>query len=136
MPAQPLRKHEAALHALGDLTRRSIFEKLERGPLSVAHIAEGMNVTRPAVSQHLKVLHEAKLISMHRDGTRCIYQIDPEGLKAIRTWLDRFWDEALHNFKQLAEATAKAEAAAKAHATAKAHPTAKTENHKTRKKRK
>ena len=102
-----LRKHEIAFHALGDPTRRAIFEKLERGPLSVAHIAKGMSVTRPAVSQHLKVLREAKLISMDRDGTRSIYRIDPEGLKVIHTWLDRFWDEALYNFSQLAEATEK-----------------------------
>jgi DNA-binding transcriptional ArsR family regulator len=102
-----LRKHETALNALGDPTRRAIFEKLERGPLSVAHIAEGMGVTRPAVSQHLKVLREAKLISMERDGTRSMYRIDTEGLKAIRAWLDHLWDEALNNFKLLAEQTEK-----------------------------
>lgn len=102
-----LRKHDTAFHALGDPTRRAIFEKLESGPLSVAHIADGMSVTRPAVSQHLKVLREAKLISMEQQGTRSIYRIDPEGIHAIRTWLDRFWDEALHHFSQLAEATEK-----------------------------
>ncbi|HET6255423.1 MAG TPA: metalloregulator ArsR/SmtB family transcription factor [Puia sp.] len=111
MSAQPARKHDIALNALGDPTRRAIFEKLGRGALSVAHIADGMSVTRPAVSQHLKVLREAKLISMHQIGTRSYYRIDPEGLTAIRDYLDRFWDEALGNFKQLAEATEKASAA-------------------------
>lgn len=103
-----LKNYEYAFNALGDPTRRAIFEKLERGPLSVVHIAEGLKVTRPAVSQHLKVLREAKLISMVQQGTRSIYRIEQEGLKAIREYLDRFWDEALHNFKQLAEATEKA----------------------------
>jgi len=97
------RNYDYALNALGDPTRRAIFEKLEKGPLSVVHIAEGMQVTRSAVSQHLKVLKEAKLISMVQQGTRSIYTIDQEGLKIIRDYLDRFWDEALHNFKQLAE---------------------------------
>lgn len=98
-----LEKYELAFNALGDPTRRAIFEKLEKGPLSVVHIAEGLLVTRPAVSQHLKVLREAKLISMEQQGTRSIYCIDREGLSVVRAYLDRFWDEALNNFKQLAE---------------------------------
>ena len=102
-----LRQYDRAFHALGDPTRRAIFEKLEKGPLSVVHIAEGLSVTRPAVSQHLKVLREAKLISMEQKGTRSIYRVDLEGLKAIRDYLDRFWDEALDNFKQLTEQTEK-----------------------------
>ena len=97
------RQHTLVFDALGDPTRRAIFEKLARGPLSVAHIAQGMGVTRPAVSQHLKVLHNAKLISMERNGTRSIYRIDMEGLKVLRDYLDRFWDEGLQNFKRLAE---------------------------------
>ncbi|MFD2872037.1 ArsR/SmtB family transcription factor [Mucilaginibacter ximonensis] len=97
----------AALNALGDPTRRSIFEKLEKGPLSVVHIAEGMAVSRSAVSQHLKVLKEAKLISLEQKGTRSMYSIEREGLLAIRNYLDRFWDEALDNFKNLAEQTEK-----------------------------
>jgi len=101
----PLRKHDPAFNALGDPTRRAIFEKLVAGPLSVVHIAEGLAVSRPAVSQHLKVLREAKLISMEQKGTRSIYQVDREGIMAMRAWLDRFWDEALHNFKTLAEKT-------------------------------
>ena len=98
-------QYNLAFNALGDPTRRAIFEKLEKGPLSVVHIAEGISVTRPAVSQHLKVLREAKLISMVQKGTRSIYQVDQEGLRTIREYLDRFWDEALDNFKKLAEQT-------------------------------
>jgi DNA-binding transcriptional ArsR family regulator len=96
---------EQAFNALGDPTRRAIFEKLEQGPLSVVHITEGLGVTRPAVSQHLKILKEARLISMQQQGTRSIYRIEREGLLALRNYLDRFWDEALDNFKQLAEET-------------------------------
>lgn len=99
-----------ALNALGDPTRRAIFEKLEKGPLSVVHIADGLPVTRSAVSQHLKVLTEAKLISMKKNGTRSIYQIEQEGLLAIRNYLDRFWDQALDRFKHLAEETEKSKA--------------------------
>jgi len=100
-----LKKYDLVLNALGDATRRAIFEKLENGPLSVVHIAEGLEVTRPAVSQHLKVLREAKLISMQQQGTRSIYRIEQEGLLEIRNYLDRFWDGALDNFKLLAEQT-------------------------------
>jgi len=104
---QALKNYEKAFNALGDPTRRAIFEKLEKGPLSVVHIAEGLSVSRPAVSQHLKVLREAKLISMKQEGTRSIYRIEPEGVRAMRDFLDRFWDEALHNFKKLAESAEK-----------------------------
>jgi len=97
------KQSDAILNALGDPTRRAIFEKLGAGPLSVAHIAEGMDVTRPAVSQHLKVLKEAKLISMEQQGTRSIYRIDQEGLIVLRNFLDRFWGEALQNLKRVAE---------------------------------
>ena len=75
--------------------------------MSVVHIAEGLAVSRPAVSQHLKVLREAKLISMQQQGTRSIYRVEQEGILAIREFLDRFWDEALQNFKKLAEKTEK-----------------------------
>jgi len=98
-----LKLDELALNALGDPTRRAIFEKLEKGPMSVVHIADGLPVTRSAVSQHLKILKEAKLISMKQKGTRSIYQVEQEGLLAIRKYLERFWDEALDNFKKLAE---------------------------------
>jgi len=92
-----------AFNALGDPTRRSIFEKLQRGPLSVVHIAEGMSVSRPAVSQHLKVLREAKLINLTTIGNNNIYELNREGIIAMRNYLDSFWDEALANFKTLAE---------------------------------
>ena len=94
-----------AFNALGDPTRRTIFEKLQRGPLSVVHIAEGMSVSRPAVSQHLKVLREAMLISLTTVGNNNIYKINQEGIIAMRNYLDKFWDNALANFKALAEQT-------------------------------
>lgn len=96
-----------AFNALGDPTRRSIFEKLQHGPLSVVHIAEGMNVSRPAVSQHLKVLREAMLISLTTVGNNNIYKINQEGIIAMRNYLDKFWDTALANFKAVAEQTEK-----------------------------
>lgn len=103
-----LKYSHLALHALGDPTRRVIFERLVRGPLSVAHLAEGLPVSRPAVSQHLKVLCEAKLVSMRKQGTRSMYRIEGEGIAALREYLDRFWDEALGNFKAVAERVEKA----------------------------
>lgn len=105
--ARALVRSEYAFNALGDPTRRAIFEKLSRGPLSVAHIAADLPVSRPAVSQHLKVLKEARLISMEQQGTRCIYRIDQEGIRTMRDYLDRMWDAALANFKQVAEQTEK-----------------------------
>lgn len=100
--------HHLAFQALGDPTRLEIFERLARGPLSVVHLAKGLPVSRPAVSQHLKVLCEAKLAKMQKVGTRSMYRVEGEGIAAIRTYLDRFWDEALANFKTLAEETEKA----------------------------
>jgi DNA-binding transcriptional ArsR family regulator len=100
---QALRKHDMAFNALGDPTRRAIFEKLQQGPLSVVHIAEGMTVSRPAVSQHLKVLKEAKLININQRGTRSICELNQEGIIAMRDYLDKFWDNALTAFKLLAE---------------------------------
>ena len=91
--------YESALAALGDPTRRRIFEALRRGPSSVGHLAARMPVTRPAVSQHLKVLKEAGLVADESDGARRLYHIDPKGLASLRRWLDQFWDEALDAFK-------------------------------------
>ena len=99
--------HEKAFNALGDPTRRSIFYKLAKGPLSVVHIAEGLPISRPAVSQHLKVLREAKLISMEQKGARSMYRINKDGVLSMRDYLDSFWDQALLNFKKLAEQTEK-----------------------------
>ncbi|HZU51754.1 MAG TPA: metalloregulator ArsR/SmtB family transcription factor [Sphingomicrobium sp.] len=84
--------------ALHDPTRRAVLERLREGPRSVGEIARGLPVTRPAVSQHLKVLKEAGLVEDRSAGTRRIYRIDPQGLGAMRAWLDQFWTAALDNF--------------------------------------
>jgi DNA-binding transcriptional ArsR family regulator len=88
-----------ALAALADPTRREIFERLARRPAAVGELAAQLPVSRPAVSQHLRTLKEAGLVSDRALGTRRIYQIDPQGLGAMRAWLDRFWTEALDAFK-------------------------------------
>src|ERR1700755_3320919 len=88
-----------AFAALADPTRREVFERLARGPLAVGELAHGLPVSRPAVSQHLKVLKEAGLVTDRPDGARRVYQIDPHGLGQIRAWLDQFWDVALEAFK-------------------------------------
>src|SRR5471030_2467733 len=88
-----------ALSALADPTRRHVMESLRSGPRAVGDLAKGMPVSRPAVSQHLKVLKEAGLVTDRPDGARRVYQIDPQGLGQIRAWLDRFWDVALDAFK-------------------------------------
>jgi DNA-binding transcriptional ArsR family regulator len=86
------------ISALADPTRRAVFEKLRNGPRPVGEIAQGLPVTRPAVSQHLKVLKDAGLVTDRSEGTRRIYYIDPKGLGAMRAWLDQFWDGALAAF--------------------------------------
>jgi DNA-binding transcriptional ArsR family regulator len=88
-----------ALTALADPTRRSVFEQLHAGPKSVGRIAEAMPVSRPAVSQHLRVLKDAGLVREQQDGARRVYAIDPAGLGPLRRWLDQFWDEALEAFQ-------------------------------------
>ncbi|MBS0472672.1 MAG: winged helix-turn-helix transcriptional regulator [Proteobacteria bacterium] len=92
-----------ALEALADPTRRKVFERLRQGPQAVGRLAAGMPVSRPAVSQHLKVLKEAGLVSEEQEGTRRIYRIDPDGLAKLRAWLDQFWEIALDAFKAEAE---------------------------------
>jgi DNA-binding transcriptional ArsR family regulator len=92
------------ISALADPTRRAVLEKLREGPRPVGEIARGLPVTRPAVSQHLKVLKDAGLVADRSLGTRRIYYIDPEGLGAMRAWLDRFWESALDAFALAAEA--------------------------------
>jgi DNA-binding transcriptional ArsR family regulator len=89
--------------ALGDPTRRLIFERLARGPLPVGKLAAKLPVTRPAVSQHLKVLKDAGLVTQRSAGTRRLYAVDPRGVEVMRAWLDRFWDRALEAFKRAAE---------------------------------
>jgi DNA-binding transcriptional ArsR family regulator len=94
---------EKAFNALGDPMRRAIFEKLRDKPLAVVDIANGLPVSRPAVSQHIKVLKDAKLIRVQRKGTKSVCEIDPEGIIAMRFYLDGMWDIALASFKQFAE---------------------------------
>jgi DNA-binding transcriptional ArsR family regulator len=94
---------DRALNALGDPTRRLVFKRLRSSTLSVGEIAEGMDVSRPAVSQHLKVLKAARLVVSRSEGTRRLYAVDPRGIEAVRSWLDGFWSEALSAFKQEAE---------------------------------
>ena len=91
------------MSALGDPTRRAIFELLADGPRPVGEIARDLPVTRPAVSQHLKVLKEAGLVIDRQIGTRRLYQLNPEGVGALRAYLDRFWNLALAVFKAAAE---------------------------------
>ncbi|MGN6057370.1 MAG: ArsR/SmtB family transcription factor [Sphingomicrobium sp.] len=98
---------ERVFAALHDPTRRAVLERLRDGPKPVGEIARGLPVTRPAVSQHLKVLKEAGLVDDRSEGTRRIYQIDPKGLGAMRAWLDQFWDAALTAFAAEVEASAK-----------------------------
>jgi DNA-binding transcriptional ArsR family regulator len=92
-----------AMDALGDPTRRAIFERLRSGPLAVGEIADELPVSRPAVSQHLRVLKEAGLVTERRDGTRRLYRLDPDGLGEVRDYFDDFWNEALAAFKAAAE---------------------------------
>src|SRR4051812_24627861 len=87
-----------AFAALADPTRREVFERLAGGPRSVGELAQHLPVSRPAVSQHLKVLKAAGLVVDRADGARRVYQIDPQGLGQVRAWLDRFWDAALEAF--------------------------------------
>jgi DNA-binding transcriptional ArsR family regulator len=92
-----------AFAALADPTRREVFERLAEGPRSVGELAAHLPVSRPAVSQHLKVLKAAGLVVDRPEGARRVYQIDPRGLGQVRAWLDRFWDGALEAFKAEAE---------------------------------
>jgi DNA-binding transcriptional ArsR family regulator len=95
--------HVAGISALGDATRRAIFELLAEGPRPVGELARELPVTRPAVSQHLKVLKEAGLVIDRQEGTRRLYQLDPEGIGALRAYFDQFWNRALSAFKDAVE---------------------------------
>lgn len=88
-----------AFQALADPTRHAIFERLKGGPLAVGELAAGLPVSRPAVSQHLKVLKEAGLVSERRSGTRRVYRIEPQGVWALRESIDRLWEDALEAFR-------------------------------------
>jgi DNA-binding transcriptional ArsR family regulator len=94
---------EAVLDALGDRTRRLILQRLRQGPLPVVEIARGLPVSRPAVSQHLKVLREAGLVVDRAEANRRIYTIDPQGLSLLRSFLEDFRRDALRRFTDLAE---------------------------------
>jgi DNA-binding transcriptional ArsR family regulator len=91
------------LAALADPTRRSIFELVADRPRSVRELADGLPVSRPAVSQHLRVLTDAELVTHRRNGNRSIYQVDPAGLSALRAYLDQFWNRALTAYKAAVE---------------------------------
>ena len=93
----------AAIHALGDPTRRAVFEQLRRGPRAVGEIARELPVSRPAVSQHLRVLKQARLVTDRQEGTRRLYRVDQNGLAELRSYLDSFWDDALAQFKDEVE---------------------------------
>jgi DNA-binding transcriptional ArsR family regulator len=94
----------ARLGLLGDPTRRAIFELLAQRPRSVGELAGRLPVSRPAVSQHLRVLKDGGLVVSRPEGTRRVYQLDPAGVSALRAYLDRVWGEALTAFQQAAEA--------------------------------
>jgi DNA-binding transcriptional ArsR family regulator len=91
------------MDALGDPTRRAIFERLRSGPRAVGELAGELPVSRPAVSQHLRVLKEAGLVTERRNGTRRLYRVDPDGVGQLRDYFDAFWNEALATFKAAAE---------------------------------
>jgi DNA-binding transcriptional ArsR family regulator len=92
-----------ALQALGDPTRRAVLEELRDGPRAVGEIAARLPVSRPAVSQHLRVLKEAGLVTERQNGTRRLYRVDPDGLAELREYLSQFWAEVLASFKEAAE---------------------------------
>ena len=100
---------DEAIRASGDPTRRAIFELIAEAPMPVGAIAARLPVSRPAVSQHLKLLKEAGLVVDRAAGTRRYYQVDPDGVDAVRSYFERFWNTALWSFKNAAEAAAQKE---------------------------
>ena len=95
--------HDVQLDALGDATRRAIVQRLLRGPVSVGKLAEEFPVSRPAISQHLRVLKQASLVTDEVSGTRRVYHINPEGFESLRSYFDQFWSIALEAFQQKVE---------------------------------
>ncbi len=93
----------AGLGLLGDPTRRMIFEMLARRPSSVGELAARLPISRPAVSQHLRALKDGGLVVDQAEGTRRVYRLDPDGVAALRAWLDRVWDDSLASFQKLAD---------------------------------
>jgi DNA-binding transcriptional ArsR family regulator len=98
--------YQDGLAAIGDPTRRAIFELLSEGPTPVGELAARLPVSRPAVSQHLRVMKAAGVVRDRAAGTRRLYQLDPDGVAAMRAYLDRFWDQALADFKAAVEGAA------------------------------
>ncbi|MBI3402122.1 MAG: winged helix-turn-helix transcriptional regulator [Acidobacteria bacterium] len=95
--------HHAQMDALGDATRRAILERLLEGPIAVGELAREFPVSRPAISQHLRILKRAHLVTDRAIGTRRLYQVNPEGIEALRAHFDRLWSHALAAFKKAAE---------------------------------
>lgn len=102
---------QAGLEALGDATRMAIFQRLSSGPMAVGELAETLPVSRPAVSQHLKVLREAGLVMDAKDGTRRLYRLDPEGVARLRAHFELVWEQAMGRFHAAAVADGKRERA-------------------------
>jgi DNA-binding transcriptional ArsR family regulator len=96
-----------ALTALADPTRRAVFERLRQGPCPVGELARGLPVSRPAVSQHLRVLKRAGLVTDRSEGARRVYAVRPDGLGELRRWIEEFWDDALAAYAAAAERQAK-----------------------------
>ena len=95
--------HEAQLDALGDATRRAILQRLIEGPLPVGELASEFPMSRPAISQHLRVLKQANLVTDRAAGTRRLYAVNPDAIESLRQYFDRFWAQALAAFKQRVE---------------------------------
>jgi DNA-binding transcriptional ArsR family regulator len=95
--------HEIQLDALGDATRRAILARLLEKPSAVGELADEFPVSRPAISQHLRILKDANLVLDKADGTRRVYEINPDGFESLREYFDQFWAHALHAFKQTVE---------------------------------
>ena len=98
-----MKTYEDAIEALGDATRRAVFERLGERPMAVGELAAGLPVSRPAVSQHLRVLKDAGLVSERREGTRRIYSVEPDGVAELRQYFEQFWERSLASFKKAAE---------------------------------
>ena len=96
---------QAGLEALGDPMRIAILQSLARRPLAVGELAETLPVSRPAVSQHLRVLKDARLVSDRKAGTKRIYEVNPEGIALLREHFDKLWEQALSTFQAVAEKT-------------------------------
>jgi DNA-binding transcriptional ArsR family regulator len=96
--------YDTQLNALGDPTRRAILSRLRKGALPVGALADGFTISRPAISQHLRILKEARLVNVRAEGTRRLYQLDPAGFESVRAYVDQFWNTALAAFKEKADA--------------------------------